>query len=331
MIPLHRPLILAVLAGASFAQAPSSSLRDELARCTPQTAVRVVEKLRTARSEGAQACFDILLRSQGNTSVTAAEAAIEVLRTSLPSVRNELSNLVGAKPSAAETRGALALLGALGELRDLPLALELAASAPQAHAPVEPGDEPDDLGLRACTTEIFRRHSESAEALRSAVEHAPEDQRPLLVAALGASHTYTAVEVLGKWLLQKRSDRAALVRALSECARALPAPFDERACAGLRDSLDHADAPEFREAILCVGWLEDAGSVGELVSLLRSAHPGVSADALWSLRRITGARFVRTRRAGCVFWPKSETGASGGCRACSTSSAATTRALPAPR
>lgn len=291
MIRLRQAPLLALLCGISLAQSPAHSLRDELARCTPQTAVKVVEKLRGARSEGAQACFDILLRSQGSASVTAAEAAIEVLRTSLPNVRSELATLASAKPSAAEVRGALALLGALGELGDLPLALELAANAARPNAPAHFEDEPDDLGLRACATEIFRRHSESADALRGAIERAPEERRELLVAALGSSRTYAAVEALGKWLVRKRTDRAPLVRALSDCARALPPPFDPRACAGLRESLDHADAPEFREAILCVGWLEDAESAGELVSLLRSGHPGVSADALWSLRRITGARF----------------------------------------
>lgn len=286
----QRSMALALLATAALGQAPSPSLRDELARCTPQTAVKVVERLRTAKAEGAQACLDILLRSQGNASVTAAEAAIEVLRSSLPSVRNELTALANAKPSPSETRGALALLGALGELADLPLALELAQSAPPPQASEEPGEEPDDLGLRACATELFRRHSESADALRSAIEHAPGEQRALLVSALGSSRTYAAVEVLGGWLRRERTDRLPLVRALSDSARALPPPFDERACAGLRDSLEHADAPEFREAILCLGWLEDAGSVGELAALLRTPHPGVSADALWSLRRITGAR-----------------------------------------
>ncbi len=287
---LQRALLFVALAASSLAQSTPPSLRDELARCTPQTALKVVERLRSAKSEGAQACLDVLLRSQGNASVTAAEAAIEVLRTNLPGVRSELSTLCGARPSRVEIRGALALLGALGELSDLTLALELAAGAPPATPREDAEADTDDLGLRDCAAALFRRHADTASALRSAIERAPAEHRPLLVAALGASRTYAAVEVLGNWLLRERRERLGLVRALAESARALPPPFDERACAGLRDSLDHADAPEFREAILCVGWLEDAGSVGELVSLLRSPHPGVSADALWSLRRITGAR-----------------------------------------
>lgn len=287
---LLRALLLVALAASSLGQSTPSALRDELARCTPQTALKVVERLRSAKSAGAQACFDVLLRSQGSASVTAAEAAIEVLRTNLPGVRSELSALGGGRPSRAETRGALALLGAIGELQDLSLALTLAASAAPATPHEDAEAETDDLGLRDCAAELFRRHAETANALRSAIERAPAENRPLLIAALGASRTYAAVEVLGGWLLRERAERLVLVRALAESARALPPPFDERACVGLRDSLDHADAPEFREAILCVGWLEDAGSVGELVSLLRSHHPGVSADALWSLRRITGAR-----------------------------------------
>ena len=283
-------LWIAVLAGSSPAQAPDPALRDELARCTPQSVVQVVERLRSAKTEGTQACLDVLLRSEGNTSVTASEAAIEVLRTNLPGVRSELSTLAGARPARDQVRSALALLGALGELRDLELALQLEASAAPEPAHENPDAERDDLGLRACATELFRRHAEPAHELRSSIERAPADRRDLLVAALGSSHTYPGVTVLGEWLLRERKNRPALVRALAESARALPPPFDERTCAGLRQSLERADAPEFREAILCAGWLEDAGAVGELVSLLRSAHPGVSADALWSLRRITGAR-----------------------------------------
>lgn len=284
-----RVLLLLALAGPSRAQHAGQPLRDELARCTPQTAAKVVERLRAAKSEGTQACLDLLLRSKGNTSVTVSETALEVLRTSMPAVRSELTTLASARPTRENARSALTVLAALGELKDLTLALELAGNAPPA-PPAEVGDELDDLGLRACATEIFRRHAEPADALRSAIERAPAEQRELLVAALGASHTYSAVTLLGTWLLRERGPRTALVRALGQSVRALPAPFDERACAGLRESLEHADAPEFREAVLCVGWMEDAGAVGSLVPLLRSPHAGVREDALWSLRRITGAR-----------------------------------------
>jgi len=204
-------------------------------------------------------------------------------------LRTELGALALREATSAELEAGLQRLGREGTLGDIELAVMLAAriEEPQLDGQLPRGER----ALRDAASAVFARHALKLPRLGTLLGERGQPWRATLIAAVGDSRTPQAVARLGEWLGQADDNVRDTVAALSQAARSLQGPFDERARAAVRSLLDRPGRPGHREAVLCVGWLEDDEALDALLDLLRSAHPGLAKDAQWSLGRITGAHF----------------------------------------
>lgn len=286
---MHALAVLALLAPAT-AKAPAQSLRQRLERCGADDVAQLTYELRAARDEGLQTCLGLLVRREFESTPAGRQAARDALCSSLPAVREELRALTLGDADEARLRSGLELLGATLELADLDLALALAA-----RFPTDPEEPPESahaglVPLRAAAAELFARHAEHLPRAAALLGELPEPYVSALISALGESRTPQALGRLGEWLARGNGREPELVNAIALGARGMRGPFDLRTREAVRARLDEEGARGFREAVLCTGWLEDEGATYQLARLLRSPHPGVRADAVWSLQRITGAR-----------------------------------------
>jgi hypothetical protein len=90
-------------------------------------------------------------------------------------------------------------------------------------------------------------------------------------------------------------------------SRDLPRPIGEDVLSNVRRFVAEADPIALPEAILAVGYLDDCESIPQLIALLKSPRRGLSANALWSLRRITGLGIAQTPERW-TSWHLSERG-----------------------
>jgi len=210
-------------------------------------------------------------------------------RASAAELRVELGALALREATSAELDAGLQRIGREGALADIELAVMLAARIEEPS--LDTGTSRGAELLRKATSQVFERHALKLPRIGALLGERAEPWRGALLAAVGDSRTPQAIARLGEWLAQGGSDTRETVAALAHAARGMQGPFDERACRAVRSLLDRPGRAGHREAVLCVGWLEDEQATDALLDLLRSAHPGLARDAQWSLERITGAHF----------------------------------------
>ncbi len=290
---------LTVASARALAQEPRDTAREFMAHCEAQDLDGVARRLRAREPEFLRACVALVIDGDASVSTAGRGAVLRVLAEHLPLLRAQLIELSGANAAPERIAGALSVLGEVGEARDLNFALQLALSTPRAPADgdVDTFEEldPTSAALRAALASIVRRCKPQPSVLNALIAAGTNAYTPVVVEAFAASGVREAVDLLAELLRANYGRRAATVIALGRAALATPPPFEQRACAAVRALLDHPDADGFREAVICVGRLDDEGAAARLVELLDADDAGVRADAHWSLRRITGARFSMQR------------------------------------
>jgi hypothetical protein len=289
-------LSLACLAPRAPAQEPSR-VRALLERCADDSVDRTASDLRALGAEGVRECLEAILRSELERRPAAKRAALAVLAGRAEAVRAAIAPLLDSGASTESRARGLEALAAAGTLEDLELAISLATSSPAATGPDgEPCVDPDVLDrLQACTSTLFAREPDEIPRAQARIERCPGALAPALVAALGETGTPQGLALLGELLSRGTPHASSAVAAIATAAKGLPPPFDLRVRDAVRWTLERETPEGFREAVICVGWLEDDRSAALLVDLLDHASAGVRADALWSLRRITGARIEGDR------------------------------------
>ncbi|MBM3991158.1 MAG: hypothetical protein FJ298_09135 [Planctomycetes bacterium] len=221
-------------------------------------------------------------------TLAALSLVCQVGRASASELRSELGALALREVPRAELEAGLQRIGRAGALADVELAVLLAARIDEPLL-----DDPTPRGaqlLRAATARLFERHALKLPRLGALLGERANPWRATLLAAVGDSRTPEAVARLGEWLAQGGEDTRETVAAIAHAARGMHGPFDERATFAVRSLLDRPGRAGHREAVLCVGWLEDEQAIDALLDLLRGSHAGLARDAQWSLERITGAR-----------------------------------------
>lgn len=251
-----------------------------------------------------------LLRRLDTSTPQARESAARALAALGPAALGELFALIG--PQAEGPRDETLAL-AIGDLRG-PALLELFGGFTRAALPAErlPAAL---LVLReaGCARDLARcleladegrgaLQAELAAALGGICARDPAACGQALALARGCSEP--GAEALARGLAEARStsaaralvqlavDRPGLAPVSFSCllaeADALPRPADADLLSALRELLGREEHPAAQELLLLTGRLGDDEAVPQLIESLSSAQPALRADALWSLRRITG-------------------------------------------
>ncbi len=178
--------------------------------------------------------------------------------------------------SAERLRPALLVLREAGAARELARCLELAA-----------GSELQPELVSALRGILERDPAACGSAFASALTAASEDAE-CLAHALAQARKPETLRALAR-LAAQRTELAPLCCAclLGE-ADALPRPADPDLLGALRELLASEEHPAAPELLLLAGRLDDDEAVPLLIERLASARPALCANALWSLRRITG-------------------------------------------
>jgi HEAT repeat protein len=223
------------------------------------------------------------------TEPGAPDPAAELLVSGLASmprddVRPLLATLSRAEGPETQRRALLLCWGECGGAADLELVCSAAAAA------LDPDGEPSAVGaaLEDALSRLARRERPLWEALRKpSSTNAPALLRSFLRAA-GRDAGEGALRYL-VWSFEALPARR--VEALVELQRAAlrcQPPVAEEVSAAVRNALAQHPPDVLADLALIAGRFEDSAATGSLVELLSYPSPGVRANALWSLQRITG-------------------------------------------
>lgn len=130
--------------------------------------------------------------------------------------------------------------------------------------------------------------------LERAYPPAPIPTRRALIGALSRTGSFDGLKILSRLLYREEPLRALLLVTIGRMSRELPRPIGEDVLSNVRRFVAEADPIALPEAILAVGYLDDCESIPQLIALLKSSRRGLAANALWSLRRITGLGIAET-------------------------------------
>jgi len=173
---------------------------------------------------------------------------------------------------------ALLVLREAGSAHELARCLELAG----------PGEEALQTELVEALAGICARDAAACDRARALACSAQAGETELLVRGLAEARSGPAALALAR-LAEERPQLSSLaLSSLLAEAEGLPRPLDAELPALLREQLAREDHPAAQQLLLLLGRLEDDESVPLLIKRLGSAHKEQHANALWSLRRITG-------------------------------------------
>jgi len=283
LVPLARVALALLCALPAGAQTADELLR----RCDPANVEATAAQLRQRGAPAAEACITLLV--QGGEGATAASnaAALAALPAFLDELREALAGTTREGSPVEKQRG-LDVLGSVGFVRDLTLALELAAAYPLCQNACV--SETARADLRGSATRIVARHLKDLAGIEQVLEHCPTEFMLPMLDALAANASREGLVALGRLLEGVEPSSGLLLVAIGRMARTVPAPHDPQLRASVRWILERDGGSGFREAVLCAGALDDELAVEPLIGLLEHENPGVRLDALWSLERITGTK-----------------------------------------
>jgi len=262
-----------------------------------------------ARANGAEGAAELLRRLDTRTP-EGIEQAARALAALGPTAMPELFALVGPEAKGAQdetlarsfalqprselqaffagfTRAALEpqrigpallVLREAGSARDFTRCLELAG----------PGDGEGAPQLVAALAGICAREPAACELALTSARSAEPGATEAIVRGLAEAHSTPAARALARLSLQRPEFSCVAFSALLAEAEHLPRPVDADLLALLRGELAREDHPAAQELLLLAGRLEDDESVPLLLKRLAGARADQGANALWSLRRITG-------------------------------------------
>lgn len=280
---------LLIAAHAVAAQSP----RDLLRTCTPERAPRLALELQRSADVGLHECFELIVRAAFEATPAGHGAARAALVESAPWVVGRLHGLPPDALGAAELERAIELLGELGSLDEVALTCELARRIPADEGELEGVHLADraHASARRALAHLLARAPRGVPRVDDVARRAPPWAALLVIDAFAACDQRAALARLGEALDSERENIAALVRAIGTAAQRELGPHDARTRRAVLQRMHQTDAVGFRESVISAGWLEDHDATGRLLELLESSSQGVAADALWSLKRITGVQF----------------------------------------
>jgi len=173
---------------------------------------------------------------------------------------------------------ALLVLREAGSAREFTRCLELAG----------PGEGEGTSELVAALAAICAREPATCELALSAACSAQPGDAEAIVHGLAEAHNGPAALALAQLALRRPQLSCVALSALLSEVEHLPRPLDADLLGLLREQLAHEDHPAAQELLLLAGRLEDDESVPLLLKRLAGTRADQRANALWSLRRITG-------------------------------------------
>lgn len=183
-------------------------------------------------------------------------------------------------------RAALRILSEISTARDLGLMLRLADRTP--------ADRGLEQSLEAALDALLARDASTYLALERSYLETATALRRAIVRSVSRAETLDGARLLSRFLYRDDDLRPLLLVSIGRMGRALPRPIGEDVLSNVRRFLAEADPLALPEAILAVGHLDDCESIPQLIALLKSPRRGLRANALWSLKRITGLGIAET-------------------------------------
>jgi HEAT repeat protein len=236
-----------------------------------------------------------LAETAGPWSDGARQATTQALRARSSQSRDEIVAQLFEAPDPLPFEAAMLALSELGDERDLALlvdwVLEFAKSISGEDPALEQEPRPEPAqALRASVEKLSQQSAADRELWLRAFERLPEELRVALVRGLADCGSPDALVRLAGWIGSGALHESVLLAELARAARRSDRLHSEDLRRLVRPMLDADSAEVLRDAALCAGALGDEESVHALIAKLDHAHPGVRANAEWSLSRITGRR-----------------------------------------
>ncbi|MBL8860786.1 MAG: HEAT repeat domain-containing protein [Planctomycetes bacterium] len=178
----------------------------------------------------------------------------------------------------------------------------LADDAAFAASLLQPGLEED---LRRALVGLARRDARTLAALEALLRTVSSSARVAFVRAVEDLRTPAAAVWLARCAERAPDVRGEALARLGRLGEALPLGAPAEALDAVRSLLAGVETRALRDAVVACGRLEDGDAVPLLIALLGDEDRGLSADAAWSLQRITGLA-LRDRRDRWEHWYQSE-------------------------
>jgi HEAT repeat protein len=285
-------------------QAPERSAAERVQRILtdvsldPGLAVEVAgQELLTLPGDALPAIFDALcgvvessapVQNEDGAPTNRTEAALLYALEHTPSAR--LAPLFESQTTAeGSVRGRLAALRILTEIasaRDFRLICRLAST--------EPMDPSVERALETTVDALLRRDQAIYTVLERAYPTSVIALRRAFIRAVSRTPTLDGLRLLSRVLYRDEELRPLLLVTIGRLSNDLPRPIGDDVLSNVRRFLIEADPVALPEAILAVGYLDDCESIPQLIALLKCPRRGLRANALWSLKRITGLGIAET-------------------------------------
>jgi hypothetical protein len=202
-----------------------------------------------------------------------------------------------AESSVRARLAALRILAKTASARDFRLICRLAVT--------EPVDPNLERALETTLDVLVGRDRAMFSVLERAYPSAPVGVRRVFIRVLARTHTFESLRLLSRVLYREDELRPLLLVTIGRLSCELPRPIGEDVLSSVRRFLIEADPVALPEVILAVGYLDDDESIPQLIALLKCPRRGLRANALWSLRRITGLGIAETPQRWTT-WYQSE-------------------------
>jgi hypothetical protein len=179
----------------------------------------------------------------------------------------------------ATFQAAYALCGACGTSSEIDLLL---------HTVVLDDPAVENAEFQRASTDILLRDTTGFTTLDALVGTVPLRVQSALASGVESTKRPEAATMLARWIGTRRELRLVALPHLSRLALALEKPFPEEVLQPVRTLLEQVEGETLPDAIICAGRLGDYAAIPHLARWLRDGDAGVKADALWSLRQISG-------------------------------------------
>jgi hypothetical protein len=184
--------------------------------------------------------------------------------------------------SSTTFAAAYALCGACGTSSDIELLLRTAALDDKAAG---------NSDLEHAITAILLHDVAGFTVIDALIGTVPADLRASVATGVELTKKNDAAVLLSRWIGTRRNMRLVSLPHLARLAIALDKPIAEEVLQPVRALLEQPDGESLTDAIVCAGRLGDYAAVPQLTRWLRDGNAGEKADALWSLRQISGLVF----------------------------------------
>ena len=182
----------------------------------------------------------------------------------------------------------IAVLGAVGDARDLERIAKLACAAGDGGEPRERAAEEAGRAIER----VLARSAGASEALPRLYETACAELRPEMLKAIGAARDPRMLPLLARTIELHPELDALAVAQIVPIGRSFDRDANLALADLLRPRIEAGLTPVPPAAILALGELGDEASLPRLIEILEEGKRELASNAHWALRRITGKKFV---------------------------------------